>query len=453
MVGPVVKIGVPGTSNYQVDFSPIARGYSDFGRGISDMIQGFSELSQKKTDKENLSALTALVGDSKALMNEASRRGVPLSQVRDLVSTHAMMQPKKGDPFTLGKDQVRFDPTGGVLARGPTGAPKDTRTDETRRVSEWLGRNPGKSEGDYWSMKRPAGMRVDARQMGGIPTDHRVVYDAQGRPERYEVIAGSPTARKIAAGKAKETGRAGDKSAQASLVDTHVDRIRKKVGEGAGPFGMIPVTGMVGAAMEDIPGTKSHDVSKLVDSLKANIGFDALNRMRANSPTGGALGSVSERELGFLQSTIASLEQSQGEEQFLENLALVQNAFNRVIHGTAPGGAPPARFTGGSPGLPSPTVNAGGFNAPTIPSGGPRTMMEGDYRSAPAQAGVAGLRAPGIPQGSMPPAAVFDQMSEAQLDGLNLSNMNMDALDQLEAAYRRKKGATMAGDYMASGRR
>ena len=42
-------------------------------------------------------------------------------------------------------------------------------------------------------------------------------------------------------------------------------------------------------------------------------------------------------------------------------------------------------------------------------------------------------------------------MSEAQLDGLNLSNMNMDALDQLEAAYKRKKGGMLAGDYMASG--
>ena len=96
---------------------------------------------------------------------------------------------------------------------------------------------------------------------------------------------------------------------------------------------------MAGAAMQDIPGTKAHDVSQLIGTLKANVGFDALNRMRQNSPTGGALGQVSERELTFLQSTIASLEQSQGEEQFLENLALVKDAFDRVIHGPQ-GGAP-----------------------------------------------------------------------------------------------------------------
>ena len=44
-------------------------------------------------------------------------------------------------------------------------------------------------------------------------------------------------------------------------------------------------------------------------------------------------------------------------------------------------------------------------------------------------------------------------LRKAQLDGLNLANMNEGALDALEAAYKRKKGGTIAGDYMASGRR
>ena len=454
MVGPIAHIGTPGTSQYRVDWGPRQRDQEQMWRGLGQLVKSVGEQQRATKEKKSLAELAAFVGDGKQLISEAARRGVPLAKVREMVNLHSLLQPKKGDPFTLGKDDVRFDATGGVLARGPAGAPKDARTTEQRNISGFLQRNPGATESDYFKMRRPAGMRIDARNMGNIPTDHRVVYDDQSRPSRYEVIPGSPTARKIAAGQAKAAGRQGDRAAQASLVDTHIGRIRQKVEKGSGPFGMIPVTGLAGSALEDVPGSAAHDVSKLVDSLKANVGFDALNRMRANSPTGGALGQVSERELGFLQSTIASLEQSQSEGQFLENLSLVKNAFNRVIHGTEPGGAPPARFTGGSPGLPSPTVNAGGFTAPTIPSGGGRrTMMHGDYGSAPAQAGVTGLRAPGVPQGNMNPAAVFDGMSEAQLDGLNLSNMNMDALDALEAAYRRKKGASLAGDYMASGRR
>ena len=95
MVGPVVKIGVPGTSQYNVDWSPISRGYSDFGRGIGDLVKGINDLSAKKTDKANLAALSALVGDSKALLGEATRRGVPLDQVRNMVGIHSMLAKKE----------------------------------------------------------------------------------------------------------------------------------------------------------------------------------------------------------------------------------------------------------------------------------------------------------------------------------------------------------------------
>ena len=346
MVGPVVTIGVPGTSHYKVDWSARQRGQEQAWKGITQLINSVAEQQRASKEKKSLAELTAFVGDGKQLLREGTRLGLSLPKIREVVNIKSMLAGKKPEPYTLAPGAARFGPGGAEIARNPA-AVKDDRTNEQQNVLGFLERNPGATEADYFKMKRSPGMTVDARQMGSIPVDHKVIYDDQGRPSRYQVIPGSPTARKMAAAAEKASGRAGDKSAQASLVDTHIGRIRKKVGEGAGPFGLIPVTGMAGAAMEDIPGTKSHDVSKLVDSLKANIGFDALNRMRANSPTGGALGQVSERELGFLQSTIASLEQSQGEEQFLENLGLVQNAFNRVIHGTKPGGAPPARFTGG----------------------------------------------------------------------------------------------------------
>jgi hypothetical protein len=49
--------------------------------------------------------------------------------------------------------------------------------------------------------------------------------------------------------------------------------------------------------------------------------------MRNNSPTGGALGSVTERELALLQATWGSLQQSQSKEQFEANL----DRFNRQL--------------------------------------------------------------------------------------------------------------------------
>ena len=55
--------------------------------------------------------------------------------------------------------------------------------------------------------------------------------------------------------------------------------------------------------------------------------------MRDASPTGGALGQVSERELGFLQSVFGSLDQSQSAEELAYNIQLLQYVYNSIIHG------------------------------------------------------------------------------------------------------------------------
>lgn len=93
------------------------------------------------------------------------------------------------------------------------------------------------------------------------------------------------------------------------------------------------------------------DLGKTIETIQANIGFSELQTMRDNSPTGGALGQVTERELAFLQATIANIQQSQSEEQLDKNLKtlrdyLVQSqeqrraAFSQEFGGQqqAPGG-------------------------------------------------------------------------------------------------------------------
>lgn len=86
-------------------------------------------------------------------------------------------------------------------------------------------------------------------------------------------------------------------------------------------------TGGMGAILSAAPGTPQFDLAKTLDTIKANIGFEELQTMRDNSPTGGALGGVSEREIQFLQSTIASIEQAQSEEQLRTNLQALKDFF------------------------------------------------------------------------------------------------------------------------------
>lgn len=86
-----------------------------------------------------------------------------------------------------------------------------------------------------------------------------------------------------------------------------------------------------GAGLSSIPLTTARDLRATLDTIRANVGFAELNEMRANSPTGGALGQVTERELAFLQSTIANIEQSQSPEQLKSNLEKVKQAFQNSV--------------------------------------------------------------------------------------------------------------------------
>ncbi len=86
----------------------------------------------------------------------------------------------------------------------------------------------------------------------------------------------------------------------------------------------------VGAYGAGIKGTPAYNLAAQLDTIKSNVGFAALQAMRAASPTGGALGQVSEQENRLLQSTLASLDQGQTQEQLKANLAKVKQHFENL---------------------------------------------------------------------------------------------------------------------------
>lgn len=129
----------------------------------------------------------------------------------------------------------------------------------------------------------------------------------------------------------EKIGRAeSDAQVGASNVIDAINKARALAGRGN--FGFMPVTG-AGSILNWIPGTTGRDLEGQLDTIKANMGFDKLQQMRANSPTGGALGAVSDFENKMLQATIANLETSQSHEQFMENLQRVEDTYNRIVHG------------------------------------------------------------------------------------------------------------------------
>ena len=129
----------------------------------------------------------------------------------------------------------------------------------------------------------------------------------------------------------------------------------------------ILTTGVGGLFLSKIAGTSAADLENLLVTIKSNIGFDRLQRMRQESPTGGALGNVSNLEVKTLQAVMGSLEQAQSDKQFIYNLRRLSNIYNDIVHGPDGG---PKRFELGS------TAKASGGEIkirkinPTAPGGG-----------------------------------------------------------------------------------
>lgn len=92
-------------------------------------------------------------------------------------------------------------------------------------------------------------------------------------------------------------------------------------------------TGWSGMASEYVPNSSGARLKKRLETIKANLGFDKLQAMRAASPTGGALGSVSENENKALQSALANLDTFQDPKDLQRGLEKVETMYNQIIHG------------------------------------------------------------------------------------------------------------------------
>lgn len=77
----------------------------------------------------------------------------------------------------------------------------------------------------------------------------------------------------------------------------------------------------------NIPGTPARNLSAELSTLKASLAFGELQAMREASPTGGALGAVSNIELNLLESAVASLDQGQSPEKLRASLERVQKHY------------------------------------------------------------------------------------------------------------------------------
>ena len=215
--------------------------------------------------------------------------------------------PKPEEAFTLGKDQVRYDSAGNVVARGQASSPTGG--------SYVAGQDP---TADAWVQLVQSGKA----KIDNVPEEYRGAV-AQGLASAPE---GDDPKKQYVKSQADEA---------LTNIDTALGLL---TGETSGKFNTAG-TAFGRAINQFVPGSDVANLNSALDTVKALVGFDALQKMRESSPTGGALGQITERELAFLQSVQGSLNTNQGTEQLVATINRIRQSFQTLQIVNSPDGS------------------------------------------------------------------------------------------------------------------
>ena len=154
-------------------------------------------------------------------------------------------------------------------------------------------------------------------------------YNVEGNgPDRVLTPApGSIEAEKRAADLEAEAAATAAATQSAGIVVEDIDRALGLIDANPGL-----TTGWGAALTQDLPAGPAADVKYLVETVKANASFDKLQQMRDASPTGAALGPVSDFENKLLQATIGNLALAQDDDQIKYNLERVKEVYLKIIN-------------------------------------------------------------------------------------------------------------------------
>lgn len=172
-------------------------------------------------------------------------------------------------------------------------------------------------------------------QAGPIPQGYYLDISDPAAGPTLRVIPGGPAdieqkeAAAEAAAESEQQQMQGEQTTRAgNIVLENISKARTLL-EMEGVF--TPVTGITGVLSRNVPGSVSSDFNELALTIRANIGFDRLQQMREASPSGGALGNVSDGEIARLESVLGSLSQLQSKEQLLWSLNRLEQIYTGIL--------------------------------------------------------------------------------------------------------------------------
>lgn len=224
--------------------------------------------------------------------------------------------------------EVVTGPNGERMQRGPDGrlyALPGAPTSMDRLAGAIAGRGAGIVQPSPG--RRQTGAQL--AELGYQGYDSETLYEpvfSGGRFQRFEPVQeGDPDAENDAA---QALGRQESQAQTTGIVTDDASQVLDA---------LMQDPGLSGTGREQyanfVSGSQVATVNARLGTIQANVGFDELQEMRDNSPTGGALGQVSEREIDFLQALRGNISIGLDAPELAYNIARLANIQHYMTYG------------------------------------------------------------------------------------------------------------------------
>jgi hypothetical protein len=137
-------------------------------------------------------------------------------------------------------------------------------------------------------------------------------------------IVGTKAEKEVVDAQQKKVEQKVQAAAALSSVTNAVNATEKALDEAIIPGAVGLGSKLYNVTVGQLGGTAGNIIRDNIDTIKANATFDKLAQMRASSPTGGALGSISDFENKLLGAATATLSPNLEKDQLRENMYRVQ---------------------------------------------------------------------------------------------------------------------------------
>ncbi len=172
--------------------------------------------------------------------------------------------------------------------------------------------------------------------LGKLSADYGYVLDPTTRQPVIDPTTGLPRAAPVPGSPADRSGSAAA-AAQGRETSTSIITNAAQLTRDALAAPGFPATGTVGRMMSRLPESNAAEARRQVDVLKANARIENLQAMREASPTGGALGNVSDSEGAMLAAKSGALDPDSP--TFQRDLEDYERTMLRIVHGHQAGDA------------------------------------------------------------------------------------------------------------------